>query len=473
MDNYTIASQYQVNLAQLMADIPRNAIDNGGFANRTAGEAPDKVFGLIMCYADQNWTDCQNCIRAAAAGIQQTCPFSLVARSCYDGCVLQYSNENFFSVANTTIAYYSVDAAPVNDTDSMEATRSKLMRRLAVEAAGSSLWWTNGNDRYTDSQGMLQELHGFTQCTRDLNASECIRCFKDFFPASAAGAIYGYSCYMRYSVASSLSGLHGQFSLPVVPYCSNTDNYTMASQYQVNLAQLMADLPRNAIDNGGFANRTAGKALDKVFGLIMCYADQNWTDCQNYIRAAAAGIQQTCPFSLVARSCYDGCVLQYSNENFFSVTNTTVAYYSVEAAPVNDTDSMEATRSKLMRRLTAEAAGSSLWWTNGNDRYTDSQGKLQELYGFTQCTRDLNATDPRLKDEQDSHEMQRVLIAGLWCAHPDRSLRPSIRQAMNVLRLEAPLPSLPTKMPIATFAPPDESLVSQSLSATTVSSGSS
>ncbi|KAK1663894.1 hypothetical protein QYE76_052053 [Lolium multiflorum] len=199
--------------------------------------------------------------------------------------------------------------------------------------------------------------------------------------------------FILLSSASSLSGLYGQFSLPVVPYCSNTDNYTMASQYQVNLAQLMSDLPRNAIDNGGFAKRTAGEAPDKVFGLIMCYADQNWTDCQNCIRAAAAGIQQTCPFSLVARSCYDGCVLQYSNENFFSVANTTVAYYFVEPAPVNNTDSMEAIRSKLMRRLTAEAAGSPRWWANGKDRYTDSQGKPQELYGFTQCTRDLNASE--------------------------------------------------------------------------------
>ena len=35
----------------------------------------------------------------------------------------------------------------------------------------------------------------------------------------------------------------------------------------------------------------------------------------------------------------------------------------------------------------------------------------------------------------------------------DRSLRPSIRQAVNVLRFEAPLPSLLVRMPVATFMP--------------------
>ncbi|KAG2622069.1 hypothetical protein PVAP13_3NG287700 [Panicum virgatum] len=66
----------------------------------------------------------------------------------------------------------------------------------------------------------------------------------------------------------------------------------------------------------------------------------------------------------------------------------------------------------------------------------------------------LDATDARLTWEFDAREMEAVMVVGLWCAHPDRSLRPSIRQALNVLRLEAPLPSLPARMPVATFLSP-------------------
>ncbi|KAL8155852.1 hypothetical protein AgCh_001050 [Apium graveolens] len=39
------------------------------------------------------------------------------------------------------------------------------------------------------------------------------------------------------------------------------------------------------------------------------------------------------------------------------------------------------------------------------------------------------------------------MIVGLWCAHPDYQLRPTIRQAIQVLNFEAPLPSLASTMP--------------------------
>ncbi|XP_037437682.1 L-type lectin-domain containing receptor kinase IX.1-like [Triticum dicoccoides] len=81
----------------------------------------------------------------------------------------------------------------------------------------------------------------------------------------------------------------------------------------------------------------------------------------------------------------------------------------------------------------------------------------------------LEAADARLNGKFDEKEMERVMVVGLWCGHPDPSVRPSIRQAVSVLRLEAPLPSLPAKMPVATYMmqpPPGDSFGSS------VSSGS-
>ncbi|OEL33456.1 L-type lectin-domain containing receptor kinase IX.1 [Dichanthelium oligosanthes] len=66
----------------------------------------------------------------------------------------------------------------------------------------------------------------------------------------------------------------------------------------------------------------------------------------------------------------------------------------------------------------------------------------------------LDAADARLDGEFDGREMACTMLVGLWCAHPDRSLRPTIRQAVNVLRFEAPPPILPAKMPVATYGPP-------------------
>ncbi|CAD6341008.1 unnamed protein product [Miscanthus lutarioriparius] len=67
-----------------------------------------------------------------------------------------------------------------------------------------------------------------------------------------------------------------------------------------------------------------------------------------------------------------------------------------------------------------------------------------------------------------------AMLVGLWCAHPDRGLRPTVRQAVNVLRFEGPPPTLPAKMPVATYGPPADRPASTTSSmepATTVSGG--
>uniref|UniRef100_A0A8R7QB85 Uncharacterized protein n=1 Tax=Triticum urartu TaxID=4572 RepID=A0A8R7QB85_TRIUA len=65
--------------------------------------------------------------------------------------------------------------------------------------------------------------------------------------------------------------------------------------------------------------------------------------------------------------------------------------------------------------------------------------------------------------------MKRVMVMELWCAHPDRGMRLSIRQAVNVLRFEASLPSLPVRMPVVTYGPPTIPLSSGTLVPSSVS----
>ncbi|KAM7470578.1 hypothetical protein LguiA_008761 [Lonicera macranthoides] len=77
-----------------------------------------------------------------------------------------------------------------------------------------------------------------------------------------------------------------------------------------------------------------------------------------------------------------------------------------------------------------------------------------DLYGTGKL---LDAVDPKMDSDFDDQEMKRLMIVGLWCAHPDSKLRPSIRQAIHVLNLEAALPNLPSKMPVATYFAPTSS----------------
>uniref|UniRef100_A0A0E0ALM1 non-specific serine/threonine protein kinase n=1 Tax=Oryza glumipatula TaxID=40148 RepID=A0A0E0ALM1_9ORYZ len=67
----------------------------------------------------------------------------------------------------------------------------------------------------------------------------------------------------------------------------------------------------------------------------------------------------------------------------------------------------------------------------------------------------LEAADERLRGGElalDAKQMECVLVVGLWCAHPDRGVRPSIKQALAALQFEAPLPALPPTMPVPTYS---------------------
>ncbi|KAI3435128.1 Rhamnogalacturonan endolyase [Psidium guajava] len=72
----------------------------------------------------------------------------------------------------------------------------------------------------------------------------------------------------------------------------------------------------------------------------------------------------------------------------------------------------------------------------------------------------IEAVDGRMGSDFEETQVVGLMMVGLWCAHPDRSLRPSIRQAIQVLKFEADVPNLPTKMPIPVYRVPTPSVSS-------------
>ncbi|KAG7976512.1 hypothetical protein I3843_06G152800 [Carya illinoinensis] len=83
-----------------------------------------------------------------------------------------------------------------------------------------------------------------------------------------------------------------------------------------------------------------------------------------------------------------------------------------------------------------------------------------ELYGKGEV---LGAADPRLGGDFDGEQMERLIIVGMWCAHPNRNLRPSIKKAIDVFNFKAPLPILPSSIPESTYLPPIVNRSSMSL----------
>ncbi|XP_052623962.1 L-type lectin-domain containing receptor kinase IX.1-like [Lactuca sativa] len=58
----------------------------------------------------------------------------------------------------------------------------------------------------------------------------------------------------------------------------------------------------------------------------------------------------------------------------------------------------------------------------------------------------LSGVDERLNGDFDEEQGKCLMMVGLWCVLPDRSLRPSIRQAIQVLNFEAPIPNISVNM---------------------------
>ncbi|KAF8010246.1 hypothetical protein BT93_J1011 [Corymbia citriodora subsp. variegata] len=83
-----------------------------------------------------------------------------------------------------------------------------------------------------------------------------------------------------------------------------------------------------------------------------------------------------------------------------------------------------------------------------------------ELYGVGGL---LDAIESKLGIDLDEKQLECLMVVGLWCAHPDHTARPSIRVALNALNFNAPLPILPSKLPVPTYLAPLSSFTMASI----------
>ncbi|KAH1082565.1 hypothetical protein J1N35_022326 [Gossypium stocksii] len=86
--------------------------------------------------------------------------------------------------------------------------------------------------------------------------------------------------------------------------------------------------------------------------------------------------------------------------------------------------------------------------------------QVWDLYGEGKL---LSVVDEKLNQDFDVKQAECVMIAGLWCAHPDNRSRPSIRQAIQVLNFEIAPPDLPKNMPLPVFHALPVSFISKQL----------
>ncbi|CAL4897914.1 unnamed protein product [Urochloa decumbens] len=638
-DNYTDSSQYKRNLDQLFVAFPTEAGDNGWFYKGSAGSGADEVFGLIMCFADRNATQCLDCLAGAGAGIRQACPGSRNANATYDACLLRYSATPIPADADlgAVFAVY-VSGEPVT-SQGLGNAWLRLMTKLTAGVTASPRRLANDSAPYSSSQ----EMYGLAQCTRDLNASECTSCINnyvgrlgDLFPNNTGGAIKGYSCYLRYQVGSfeitlpptpalppaalptptppqqpspepgsssnsktglaiglsvgaaslivlgSLIWLHrlrrrkrarlldegrgreleqgnffedepamdeDEFEKGTGPkrfrygeLAEATDNFSdnhklgeggfgsvyrgflkdmglevaikrvskgskqgkkeYASEVRIisrlrhrNLVQLIGWchgggelllvyelMPNGSLDthlhSSGEDNQLPWSRRHEIvlgLGSALLYLHQDWEQCVLHRDIKPSNVMLDASFSAKLGDFGLARLVDHGRGSHTTVLAGTMGYMDPECM-ITGRASAESDVYSFGVVLLEVACGRRPMVPRrrgGEEEEEEDDGAVHivqwvwEFYGKGDV---IGAADERLKGEFDAGEMEAVVLVGLWCAHPDRSLRPSIRQAVNVLRGEAPLPSLPARMPVATFMPPPEAFYYTSSVATGSSS---
>ncbi|PUZ67036.1 hypothetical protein GQ55_3G399100 [Panicum hallii var. hallii] len=617
--NYTRKSPYKVNLGKLMEDLQSGAIANrAGFNYGVAGEAPDAVFGLTMCYADLNWTQCQNCLQAATTGVELICPFSREMKAREDACVLRYSNKSFFSVADVISAFHFSDTSnnSVTNMAGVNDTLFSLMSSLAAEAAVSELRLAKGSQVYKGSKGISQVIYGLAQCTRDLNSSECNRCLAYFVEELLSSslsvnnyAVKGYSCNVAYKIGQDFDSIIR--AVPMAPstiaqpparptlgivasvtggsiafvICTGTLVCILLRHRSIKARQREVDVfdddpledntfekgtgPRRfryrelataagffsdeeKLGEGGFGSvykgylkdmdlRVAIKRVSKSsrqgrkeyisevkiisrlrhrnlvqligwchgggelllvyelmpngslnshihsqnnvlswqlrhdivlgIGSALVYLHQDWEQCVLHRDIKPSNILLDASFNAKLGDFGLARMVDHERQSHTTVLAGTMGYMDPECMLSGSASTTSDVYSFGVVLLEICCGRRPIVVVQDNGEYA-TMHLVQWVWECYGRGRIINAADARLNGEFDGDEMERVMITALWCAHPDRTLRPSIRQAIGVLRMEAPLPSLPTNMPVATFMPPMHHLQRESGATTGSSSGS-
>ncbi|XP_038719327.1 probable L-type lectin-domain containing receptor kinase S.5 [Tripterygium wilfordii] len=80
-----------------------------------------------------------------------------------------------------------------------------------------------------------------------------------------------------------------------------------------------------------------------------------------------------------------------------------------------------------------------------NDYSSGIANWLWELYGHGRI---LDGVDPKLEEEYEVEEVERMLVLGLGCCHPNPHHRPSMKTVLQVLKGEAAPPNMPTNRPL-------------------------
>ncbi|RWV87110.1 hypothetical protein BHE74_00027606 [Ensete ventricosum] len=249
--------------------------------------------------------------------------------------------------------------------------------------------------------------------------------------------------------------------------CSTDSNFTTNSTYHSNLNLLLLPSLTSATVSSGYANRSAGRSPDQVFGLALCQLDVSQDKCEACLATAVDTLRSRCPSAKDAATWGDHCFLAYSN-TYFSNDSDKSSFSQIlyNVGVVSEPSRFVDLVGDLMNALINWAAyKTDRMFATGEANFTS----VTNLYGLVQCTRDQSDDDCFQCLRQSLASMQSCCLRnqGGVVLKYRCYLRYETYQYYNMSVPAAPLPPLPSEFsapppPRATANPPPPPAVGDS-----------
>ncbi|KAL2331808.1 hypothetical protein Fmac_019389 [Flemingia macrophylla] len=176
---------------------------------------------------------------------------------------------------------------------------------------------------------------------------------------------------------------------PLFHFCSSSENFTTNSPYESNLKTLINSLIYTT-PLTGFGDASVGQYQNqKAYGLALCRGDVSASECKTCVSEAPQEILNRCPYNKGAIIWYDYCMFKYLDTDFFGKIDYTNKFYMWNLKNVSDPATFNYKTRELLSQLAQKAYVNNRYFATGERKL----GQSETLYGLTQCTKDLSATD--------------------------------------------------------------------------------
>ncbi|KAJ4968618.1 hypothetical protein NE237_015319 [Protea cynaroides] len=211
-------------------------------------------------------------------------------------------------------------------------------------------------------------------------------------------------------------------------------------------------MPNGSLDSYLYRNRSSMRwelrykvARDLAYALL--YLHEEWEQCVLHRDVKSSNVILDCNFNAKLGDFGLARLVEHGKESQTTVLAGTMGYMAPECLFTGKASKESDVYSFGIVALEIACGRRSIEMETDPDMVRLVEW-VWELYGRGKL---VEAADPSLGKDFNEKQLERLLTVGLWCAHPDCNVRPSIRQAIYVLNFEASLPILPSKMPIPSY----------------------